>query len=187
MVMPKHQSAPGRLELVRAFVNTLDVDAGTDALGSTDELRTWLRDHDLVGDPAGVSESDLANALTLREALRAILLAHNDGAPVPTDAATVLDGAARRARVGLRFDETCAAALEPDSDGVDAALGRLLAIVHASIADGTWRRLKACRLDSCEWAFYDHTKNRSGVWCDMGDCGNRVKARTYRARRGTRG
>jgi predicted RNA-binding Zn ribbon-like protein len=72
--------------------------------------------------------------------------------------------------------------LEPDAGGVDGALGRLLAIVHVSIADGTWSRLKACREDSCEWAFYDHTKNRSGAWCDMGVCGNRAKARAFRER-----
>jgi predicted RNA-binding Zn ribbon-like protein len=184
--MAKDQSAPGRLELVRAFVNTRDVDAGTDALGSADELRSWLRERELLGGSA-VTASDLANAVALREAIREILLAHTERHPVPGEAANVLDEAALRARVGLRFDETGAATLAPGADGVDAALGRLLAIVQASIAEGTWTRLKACRLDSCEWAFFDHTKNRSGVWCNMGDCGNRVKARSYRARRGARG
>jgi predicted RNA-binding Zn ribbon-like protein len=57
-------------------------------------------------------------------------------------------------------------------------------IVHGAIADGTWQRLKACRDHSCEWAFYDHTKNRSGAWCTMEECGNRAKARSYRERHG---
>jgi predicted RNA-binding Zn ribbon-like protein len=69
------------------------------------------------------------------------------------------------------------------SSGVEGALGRILAIVHASIADGTWMRLKACHEHGCEWAFYDHTKNRSGAWCNMGVCGNRAKARAFRERR----
>jgi predicted RNA-binding Zn ribbon-like protein len=44
--------------------------------------------------------------------------------------------------------------------------------------------MKACALhDSCEWAFYDWSKNRSGTWCDMAVCGNRAKARAYRERR----
>ena len=51
------------------------------------------------------------------------------------------------------------------------------------MATGTWERLKVCRQESCRWAFYDNTKNRSGVWCNMASCGNRAKARAYRARR----
>ena len=62
-------------------------------------------------------------------------------------------------------------------------VGRVMAIVHAAIADGTWSRLKACREPTCEWAFYDYTKNRSGAWCTMDVCGNRAKARAYRERR----
>ena len=49
------------------------------------------------------------------------------------------------------------------------------------MADGTWRRLKACREDTCQWAFYDRSKNRSGTWCSMAVCGNRAKARAYRS------
>jgi predicted RNA-binding Zn ribbon-like protein len=52
------------------------------------------------------------------------------------------------------------------------------------MANGTWERLKACALhDTCEWAFYDWSKNRSGTWCDMKVCGNRSKARAYRERK----
>jgi predicted RNA-binding Zn ribbon-like protein len=74
------------------------------------------------------------------------------------------------------------AALDPEAAGVSGALGRLVAIVNDSIAQGTWSRLKACREPECEWAFYDHTKNRSGAWCTMQACGNRAKARAFRER-----
>ena len=47
---------------------------------------------------------------------------------------------------------------------------------------GTWLRLKACRNYTCRWAFYDHSKNRSGHWCTMSVCGNRQKSRGYRQR-----
>ena len=50
------------------------------------------------------------------------------------------------------------------------------------MADGTWSRLKACRAGTCRWAFYDHTRNRSGVWCTMDVCGNRTKVRSFRER-----
>ena len=58
----------------------------------------------------------------------------------------------------------------------------MLAIVFRAMEDGTWARLKACREDTCQWAFYDRSKNRSATWCSMAVCGNRAKARTYRQR-----
>jgi predicted RNA-binding Zn ribbon-like protein len=37
--------------------------------------------------------------------------------------------------------------------------------------------------EDCEWAFYDRTKNRSGRWCRMDQCGNLAKAKAFRERR----
>ena len=68
-------------------------------------------------------------------------------------------------------------------DPLDSALGRIVAALHAGIADGTWPRLKACERDTCRWAFYDHSRNRSGHWCSMAVCGSREKnRRAYRRR-----
>jgi predicted RNA-binding Zn ribbon-like protein len=60
------------------------------------------------------------------------------------------------------------------------AVGAVLAAAYAGIAEGTWPRLKACR--NCHWAFYDTSKNRSGTWCSMQLCGNRLKTRRFRSR-----
>jgi predicted RNA-binding Zn ribbon-like protein len=98
----------------------------------------------------------------------------------------VLDAAARRARLTLRFTGADETALEPAAGGVDGALGRLLAIVKAALDDGTWQRLKVCPADTCLWAFYDASRNRSAVWCDMRVCGNRAKVRGYRERHAER-
>jgi predicted RNA-binding Zn ribbon-like protein len=177
----KQQQAPGELELVRGFVNTLDLGAQTDELDSPVALGEWLSEHRLGAVKA--THGDLRRAIELREALRAVLLAHTDRMPVPEWSTAALDDAACRARLQLRFDEHGEASLQPEARGADAALGRLLAIVHVAIGQGTWPRLKACRDHRCAWAFYDHTKNRSGAWCTMDVCGNRAKARAYRERR----
>jgi predicted RNA-binding Zn ribbon-like protein len=184
MVMSKQQEAPGELEHVRAFVNTIDLEEGTEELSGRDELAGWLVHHELA--PAGLvaTSADVEHAVGLREALRAVLLAHNADGFVHGDVAAALDRAAARSDLRLRFDKTGSGTLEPEAGGVDGAIGRLLAIVHRSAADGTWSRLKACRDETCAWAFYDHTKNRSGAWCNMAVCGNRAKARAYRERRG---
>jgi predicted RNA-binding Zn ribbon-like protein len=180
--MKKRQQAPGELELVREFVNTRDLDEGSDALSSPGDLSEWLSERGLAKAHVQVKPAQLRRAAELREALRAILLSHGDGSSEPAEAWRTLDGEARRADLRVRFDAGGTALIEPGTEGAEGGLGRLLAIVHGAIAHDTWKRLKACRLHTCEWAFYDHTKNRSGAWCDMGVCGNRAKARAYRER-----
>jgi predicted RNA-binding Zn ribbon-like protein len=178
--MPASGVAPGELELVRAFVNTLEIDEDTDELSTPAALAAWLRGHGLMGGRMATGE-DLVQARQLREALRALLL-ENNGQHTRKEAAAVLDRAARRARLGVRF-RAGTGRIEAGSGGVQGALGRLLGIVAASMLDGTWARLKACRADDCRWAFYDHARNRSRTWCSMAVCGNRSKARAYRSRR----
>ena len=58
----------------------------------------------------------------------------------------------------------------------------LLAIHDAQVV-GTWPRLKVCANDTCRWAFYDASRNRTGAWCSMAECGNRAKAQRFRSRR----
>ena len=184
--------APGALETVRSFVNTLRRRATRSRRRwpSPDELaRAGSRAQELLGAPAGTGRAtaaDLRRAIELREALRAHLRAHH-GDPLRAGAAEVLDAAARRARLTVRFTGADTTALEPEATGVDGALGRLLAIVAAAIEDGTWRRLKVCPADDCQWAFYDESRNRSATWCDMKVCGNRAKVRGFRERTQTGG
>jgi predicted RNA-binding Zn ribbon-like protein len=173
-------AAPGDLELVRAFVNTLDVEEGSDELADARALAVWLRGHGLMRGRAA-DRADLTNARRLREALRALLL-ENNGVSVRKEAAATLNRAAGRAGLGVRFEPGGKAGLAPAKGGVDGALGRLLAIVSASMVDGSWSRLKACRAEDCRWAFYDRARNRSRHWCSMAVCGNRTKARAYRRR-----
>lgn len=175
------QEAPGRLETVRLFVNSVDVEAETEELSSPEALASWIAAHDL-GEAPTATDDDLRHAMALREALRELLLAQHEGHEAHPAAAPTMEEAARRARLEVRFGSDGTAAVAPAADGVDAALGRLLAIVADAQADGTWSRMKACPWETCRWAFYDHSKNRSGVWCDMAVCGNRAKARAYRER-----
>ena len=179
--MSATQEAPGELELVRAFVNTLDVEDGVEQLADPAALERWLRRHDLLRGGPRPGDEELLVARRLREAIRTLLLGNN-GVSVRKEAALVLGRTAERARLALVFDPDGNARLEPAASGVEGALGRVLAIVAGAMADGTWTRLKACRADDCRWAFYDHARNRSRHWCSMAVCGNRTKARAYRRR-----
>jgi predicted RNA-binding Zn ribbon-like protein len=176
----EEQGAPGRLELVRRFANTQDIEDGIEELATPAALRAWLRAQGLPDVP-DADARDVERLTALREALRGLMLANN-GAPYDPRALEVLRAEAARAGLRVRFEAPGESALVPAGDGVDAVAGELIGIVHEAMADGTWPRLKACRSDTCQWAFYDRSRNRSGAWCSMAVCGNREKARSYRRR-----
>jgi predicted RNA-binding Zn ribbon-like protein len=176
------KEAPGDLALVRGFVNTLDMDLGKETLDTPEHLAEWLWQAGLLAREESTGADALERSRSLREALRELLLSNNDGHPPEPSAAVALDEVAARAGLRLRAGADGRTWLEAQAPGVDGALGRLMVIVHESMAVGTWARLKACRNDTCRWAFYDHSKNRSGHWCTMSVCGNRQKVRGYRER-----
>ena len=173
--------APGDLALVQAFVNTVDIESGEEQLATPGALEAWLRSHGLLVDGPSLTDADLRLAIPSREALRALAYANHEGEPDPA-ALSTLDRVAATARLRMRFDQH-GPRLEPELPGIDGALGRLLSIVYASMVEGSWSRLKACRRDTCRWAFYDRSRNRTSSWCTMAVCGNREKARAYRLRR----
>ena len=181
LVTHEHQVAPGPLEIARAFVNTRDLEGGTDEIDTPELLAQWLSEHELVPTGAVASQDDLADAQETREALRALAWANN-GDPVDPAALHTLNQAAERARLTLRFGSGDDVALHPAAGGVRGALGTIVSIVADSMKEGTWSRFKACRNEQCGWAFYDHARNRSAKWCTMAVCGNRMKARAFRAR-----
>jgi predicted RNA-binding Zn ribbon-like protein len=170
--------APGRLALLQRFVNTHNHDfpPDWDRLGTPAKAEAWLRDTRLIAAGARISAAEAADLRELREALRALVIAHGRGAPPDAAALRVIAGAARTAPLRIALDDAGATTLT--SDG---AVGALLAILHEAQLSGHWARLKACR--HCEYAFYDRSKNRSAAWCDMSICGNRSKNRAYYARR----
>jgi predicted RNA-binding Zn ribbon-like protein len=172
--------APGDLELVRDFVNTLDVLPGTDEIEDPPSLASWLIEHRLVTTLPTLTYEDLARARGLREALRALLLA-NECSPLALGAAEAFDDAVGSVCLRARADGAGWLELLPAAaDGLDYAIGRLVSIMFAAQENETWPRLKVCA--ECHWALYDHTRNHSAAWCGS-QCGVRARARRYRRRR----
>jgi predicted RNA-binding Zn ribbon-like protein len=181
------KEAPGRLNVIREFVNTVDLMDEEEQLDSPAALKSWLAEHELRAAHAPIDEEDLHQAIALREALRCLLLANN-GEPIAEGALKELNRIADESTLVFRFGSDGSASLEPSCEAAgDAVVAELLGVVAEAMAEGTWSRLKACRDTGCEWAFYDRSRNRSGAWCDMASCGNRAKARAFRERqRGAR-
>jgi predicted RNA-binding Zn ribbon-like protein len=178
------KTAPPPLELVQRFVNSVDLESGEDELAGPDELRDWLAERGLIEPDQAVSKADLRRAIDVREGLRALLIANN-GLPLDEERVAKLDRASARAGVRVVFRPGSEPLLAPEATGVDGAIGRLVAIVANAVEQGRWHRLKACPRDTCNWAFFDHSKNRSGRWCRMEVCGNVEKSRAFRERKRT--
>ena len=173
---------PRGLELLRGFVNTWEADQGRDAVGDPAALQSWLQEQGLLEAGEAVDGAGHRRALRLREAVRRLGVANHDGVADPV-AAEELDALAAGCGLVVRLRGDGGAMLEAAGRGVDAALARLLAALYTATVDGTWERFKICGNDTCRWAFYDRSKNRSGRFCGT-SCGNAVAARAYRRRKG---
>jgi predicted RNA-binding Zn ribbon-like protein len=168
------------LELVRTFLNTVDLESGEEDFSSPAILASWLEERGLLRSGARLSARELSDAIEFRETLRDVLEANAGHGDAPA-ARRRLDEIA--ARIPMRVQVGGRPRLEPlRGDGMQAALGRLLAVAYEAELDGSWQRLKVCRSDTCRWAFYDSSRNRSGTWCTMAICGNRMKGRAFRRR-----
>ena len=170
-----------QLDLVRDYVNTLDFETGIDTIASPDELATWLSEQGLVDDFVEPSEDEVADSHAVREAIRELLLANNGVEADAAAASKTLEAAGRKARLGVRFEDG-RPVLAPEEDGARGAIGRIVATVAELAPTDEWKRLKGCRDEHCRVAFYDKSRNRSRAWCSMEVCGNREKARSFRAR-----
>jgi predicted RNA-binding Zn ribbon-like protein len=198
MTMPSWAShvedkrAPMPLLLVQAFVDTLDRDLGTDIFAHPDEARAWLADAGLrAPDPdrpepdfPGFAD-DLRLARETRASIQALIGRNTGDEPLTPDDLAPLEKVLGRAQPRLEVGAEGRVRLGPALPAralTDGLLGLLL-IIRDAQADGSWDRLKLCGNPGCRWAFYDRSHSRSGAWCEMASCGNRVKNRNLRARR----
>jgi predicted RNA-binding Zn ribbon-like protein len=128
------------------------------------------------------AEEVLKAAVALREALYRIFSAISAGSSPPAADVDVLNAALAGALAHLRVFPA-ADRFAWDWVGDAGALDRMLWPVVWSAADlltsEDLDRVGECEGEGCGWLFMDMSRNRSRRWCDMGDCGNRAKARRY--------
>lgn len=174
-IAPAPDLAPGPLELVRRFVNTVELPSGPDELATLEGARAWCLSYGLAPPR---NQAHLEQLREFRELLRELLFANNGpaGAPAPWES---LQPFLASTRLGLAINPNYGLELRPEDKGPIASL---LAVVYESQLLGTWARLRACRKPSCRFAYYDQTKNASRAWCSMATCGNQAKAQRRRER-----
>src|ERR1700704_1427563 len=141
--MPSRDTATGGLGLIQAFVNTADLEPGTEALADPDKLVAWFVEKELIASDQHADAADLKHAIAVREAIRGAIGANAGGRLSPVDVAT-LNGAASASRLLPRFGPDGKARLEPHANGVEGALGRIVATLFAAMNEDGWSRLKLC-------------------------------------------
>jgi predicted RNA-binding Zn ribbon-like protein len=145
-------SATGPLQLIQAFANTLGASPGADQLGTREEAAAWLRAAGLLPAEAGLSNSEYAALLRLRESIRDVLAAHTGG----REDAARLTRALADGRLVLTVDPASAVQL---ASAARASYPNLVAVVAIAIAaaaaSGAWPRLKSCSAPQCGQAFHD--------------------------------
>jgi len=183
------QPAPVGLAVVQDLLNTRKIGpAGVDLLDSVEAARTWLSDAvqawaSDTGRPARdsgwvdrLSERELTGLRTLRADVLWLLV----GDPM-------VAGGERRTRqpgrIELQVSETGRLRLEPVGVGWHHLAGAIWLEVFMAQQNGDWTRLKLCRNPVCGSAFFDRSKNNSGVWHDVKVCGNAANLRASRARK----
>ncbi|MEU1825143.1 CGNR zinc finger domain-containing protein [Streptomyces abikoensis] len=186
------EAAPGGLGLVQDLLNTAATPApgSVDLLAALDDARAWAdaaiaRWTAVTGRPVPPVLLDAEEAGKLR-AFR------DDLRRLITEGAGDEPGAGARAAlphhgsVTLRLGEDGVVRLEPCGPGRRRLAALALVAVFEAQRDGTWHRLKTCRAPRCRVAFYDRSRNNSGVWHDVKSCGNAANLRASRARRRAR-
>jgi len=138
--MADRETAPGVLGLVQAYVNTTDLEDGTDQLNDPNTLVAWLVAKGLMSS-GEASEADVKHAVAVREAIRGVIGANTGATVYPVDIAT-LNGAAGASRLRARFGSDGRARLEPEAGGVGGALGRMGAAGFAADCSLMLRRFR---------------------------------------------
>jgi hypothetical protein len=173
--------ASNGLALVQSLLNTRAIGGkAADLLASVDTATEWLgvatsawaaKTGRSMPDPEpGLRRSDVDALVALRAEVREFVGAGRFARPPSSEVAVVAaeDG-------GLR--------LEPRGAGIGRVASAIWIEIYLAQRDGTWPRLKLCRNEACGSAFYDRSKNSSGVWHDVHTCGNVANLRASRARR----
>ncbi|MFE0515244.1 CGNR zinc finger domain-containing protein [Streptomyces sp. NPDC058964] len=174
--------APGGLALVQDLLNTIGVGGPRypDLLQEVRPAQQWLDaalEQWAESTGAGrlpdiaLSGRDLPRLRAVRDRLHAGLCRHEPSGPEPSGSI----------RLTMSADGRIEA--HPEGRGVRWITSALLAEMYEAQRKDVWRRLKICRYEKCAVAFYDRSRNNSGVWHDVRICGNTVNLRASRARR----
>ncbi|MGH3358693.1 MAG: CGNR zinc finger domain-containing protein [Nocardioidaceae bacterium] len=153
-------------------------DQAVDGLAAPADLERWVAACDELPDRVTADVATFEAALSLREATYQLALDRVLGRPFDPGGLEIVNGAARRPVPTITLSD---AGLQM-SGGLEAVLAHLARGGIALLADPD-TCLKECGRADCTRIYVDRSRGARRTWCGMDECGNRVKAAAYRARR----
>ena len=133
--------APGPLRLIQSFASTLSPEPDTDVLRTREEAAAWLHAADLLPAEVGLTNSEHAALLRLRDSVRDVLAAHAAGRENP-EAAARLTRTLAEGRLVVTVDSASTVRL---ASAARSSYPSVVAGIAVAIADlaaaGTWRTL----------------------------------------------
>ncbi len=148
------------------------------------DLDIWLVRAGVLDEDPHATAADLTVAVRFREALYALLRAasevSDDGPPaLPAEALALVNSTAAGPTVTVHL---AADGQVRRTGGVGAALAHIARTGVELIGGPDRARLRWCADATCTHPFLDRSRAGRRRWCGMAGCGDRAKARAYRAR-----
>lgn len=156
-------------------------DEPVDLLAAPADLERWVTACDGLPDRVTADFATFESALSLREAIYRLALDRVLGRSFDPGSLKVLNDTAAQPMPTIELSD---AGLRVSGDLL-AALSQLARSGIAVLAD-PHACLKECGRTGCTRIYLDRSRGTRRTWCGMDECGNRVKAATYRARRRSR-
>lgn len=157
-------------------------------LNAPADLGDWCAQGPLQLREVRVDDDELRRAGDLRDAIQRVAFALLGGHKPPAEQIAVLNGFA--------VTPPLARALDPESltlsisapPSVEPVLSELARDALDLAADPNARsRVRQCASPDCALVFFDDSRPGRRRWCSAGRCGDRARARAYRARKAGRG
>jgi predicted RNA-binding Zn ribbon-like protein len=156
--------------------------ASEEGLGSPADAARWAIASGTLNREPHYSPTDLEGLRGLREAIYRLVQAAMAGDPPAPDDLRLVNLAA--ARPGATLELTPAGAIRAgDATAVAAEVARAADGPPREIYAGGGPRMRECERPACTRLFVDRSRGGTRAWCGMAECGNRVKAADYRARK----
>ncbi|MGI5185945.1 CGNR zinc finger domain-containing protein [Dactylosporangium sp. CA-152071] len=149
------------------------------------EAARWAVAAGVLSTAPRLSTVEFAGLLELREAVYRLAVAGLAGQPWPPADLRALNAAAAAPPPQVTLTAGGVRRAGPPS-AAGTSIGAAVAVAAVELLGSLGSlTVRECALDECTRLFVDRSRAGNRTWCGMEECGNRVKAASYRARRAT--
>jgi len=148
------------------------------------DLARWFAESELALSELEVSDADLQAAHELRDALWRAAQQCTAQKVLDQSDVTVINHAAAVPALAPRIGDATGGRSWAPPTTAQAALATIARDAVEFLTSDQARRIRECASPTCILLFVDTSRPGRRRWCSMDLCGNRVKTRQYRRRRG---